>query len=111
MKKILFFTIVLFCAAVSYFVFSEAPLSKMAILQASIGVNPVVPTQDTEKIFPGNFIVLKANVKNSGSLGNAPGEIFIRFNLPNPLNDYPQSKLFETEHQSLPSILPGQNLE
>lgn len=83
-----------------------------ATLQAKIHTTAVMPPpSQTVVIQPGSSVLLKTVVTNVGNKANAPGEIFIRFQFPEPLHHHSESLLFETEKQPLPSLLPGEQTE
>ena len=62
------------------------------------------------KIQPGTPVSLSATIKNIGEQTNAPGNIQLQFLFPKPLDKQPNSLIFETEKQPLPSIDPGKEL-
>lgn len=87
-------------------------LAESTILTARISCTAANHKEDnpSNKIQPGTPMLLKATVKNIGTQTSAPGEILIRFMFCNPLENAPQSVLFETETLTLPSILAGESV-
>lgn len=83
--------------------------TSQAVLQARLHVvSNNLHDVKTAKIQPGSTVKLQAEIKNVGNLPSAPGTISIRFVLIEPLEDLLESRPFQTEVLSLPTIDPGQ---
>ncbi len=105
MNKILLF-FVLSIACLQHPAFSQ---EYKALLQARLHViSNNAHEIKTAKIQPGSKVKLQAEIKNIGNRPNAPGNVFIRFVLSEPLEDLLESRLFQTETLALPIIFPGQ---
>lgn len=79
-----------------------------ALLQTEINTTPLMhPHSKPGRIQPGTRMKLTAVVKNSGTIASAPGTIYVRFALPEPLDKQPNSVIFTTETRNIPSIPPG----
>ncbi|KIC76921.1 hypothetical protein DB41_DS00020 [Neochlamydia sp. TUME1] len=106
MNKILLF--ILYSLFIQSGMYAEAPRPK-AILQAHLHAASTNPSDiKTMKIHPGSTVTLQAEIKNVGNLPSAPGKVYIRFVLIEPLEDLLQSRTFHTESILLPSLYPGQ---
>lgn len=82
--------------------------SRGAILQARITVISTDPHElKTGKVYPGSKVNLQVEIKNIGNKKSAPGKIFTRFVLMEPMEDLLESRIFQTETQNLPVIYPG----
>lgn len=104
--RILLIIICLFTAITTEGLFSA---EYQAILQAKLhAISNSAHELKTAKIQPGSTIKLEAEIKNIGNVPSAPGKIFVRFSLTEPLEDLLESRLFQTEKVDLPTIFPGQ---
>lgn len=81
-------------------------------LQTQIEAEPLRknPT-GSDQVLPNTEMQLHATIRNEGDTANKPGEIWLRFAFPKPLDKQPRSVLFETEKISLPEIAPGEQIE
>lgn len=80
-----------------------------AVLQASLHIVPSSAIEiKTAKIQPGSEVSLQVEVKNIGSKPSAPGTLYVRFVLMEPMEDLLESRLFKTEVLPVPKIYPGQ---
>jgi hypothetical protein len=81
------------------------------ILQGDIAIEPTRPLSSPDKIQPGSEVKLKLKVENIGQNTSAAGQIYIRYALVKPLNNQPESIIFQTEAVDLPTIPPGEQIE
>ncbi len=113
-----FFSFSLFICAIYTAVLSAQQVTnrsekQQAVLQAAILVQPTAqPTQfQTDKIQPGHSVKISLVAENIGNSSSPAGKIFVRFALAKPLDNEPNSVVFETETVDLPSIQPGHSIE
>jgi hypothetical protein len=105
MNKFLFFFCILATLS-SQLAFSD---ENKAMLKARLHIVPSNAYEmKTAKIQPGSSVKIQAEVKNIGTVPNAPGKIFVRFSLTQPMEDLLESRTFQTETLALPTIYPGQ---
>ena len=85
---------------------------KNIVLQGSINIEPIkiIPSDEKNKIQPGTQVKISVTVENKGQLASAPGQLYVVYAFPQPLESEESSIIFETEKQLLPSIEPNQKI-
>lgn len=101
----------------SFFFHAQAETgdAKTAILQGSIELHAADSYEknpcEGKWILPGKSLKCSVVVENSGSEESPKGELFVRYGFAPPIDEKPESILFETEKKPLPSLLPGESQE
>lgn len=104
-----------FCGILAFLLFlltQHAGVRAEALLQTSIGINPIRnPHSTKDHVQPGTTIQLQTVIKNIGTEPSAPGDCRIQFAFPEALNQHENSVIFHTEELKLPMLKPGEEIE
>lgn len=92
---------------------AQTTTNKQTILQGSLHIQPTQPVQDdlTNKIQPGTAVKIGVMVENKGQQASSAGQLYVRYAFANPLQDEPESVIFETEKKPLPPLEPGKKVK
>jgi hypothetical protein len=85
------------------------PLHAKALLKSTINLMPATEEeQESKMIRPATAIQMVVQVENVGDAPSQEAKLFVRFSLPEPLDDQPNSLLYQSEVVKLERLDVGQ---